>query len=1051
MAPWTRALAAALFVAAASSTQAVIVGPYAPDPDTLHLWHMDVSVTPVPDEVANGLALNNAGGGATLGNASFSGFGQAVSTLDGGQAGRNEATLIDAYLAPKALANGSGDNVAWSFADPTTRAFTFEAIVWVGFDPELNLGKAPAGTGRDQGLQIISGEQEAAGGGIRSWQFRLLPVGYGPGGTTSPRLEFINVNNGASVQSIVAYIPTNGTHAILSNAWYHVAVTYNGDEGTPDNLRIYWTALDDSQVQANEILATSMALDLLAGAVDFCIGNTGRNPPNSNWLGLIDEVRISKTARAADGMMFASPAPRIVTGPADQTVGVGQTAEFTVTAAGATPLYYQWQWHGTNLPGATDPVLTLPAAQLTDSGPYSVTVSNAFGQATSTPDAILTVRVPRQLVWAGYGPYWNTDDPYWDSDNDNAPDTAFMPGDAVVLNDVGAWMSQLLVDSALNPTAVTVDSSADYTLTSVMNGTLVNKMTLTKKGAGQLVMDMDNNFVGPTVIEDGRLVIGAGQSRGSLGLGPITNDATLAIARSGSLNLGGLLAGTGSLENNATNTVTLSGTNLMSGPVSLNAGNLRLVSPAAKGPATAYTLNASAESAGTTTLSLGGGITFGPDITLAMMGTSSSLNNRCSLRSLNGTNTLDCSMILDGDGNIQFWSDGLGDTNLFVVTTPLIDAPLYTGQIILRGPGDGLITSRLNLGNKFSKTDTGTWTLTSTGNSWMQTDVASGKLRLGADHALPMSVLLNLNGGTLDLAGHTQMVGGLSGNGSVASSSTTADSFLIVQLMGNSFFGGTIRDSTSGGTRTVSLAQHGGRLTLSGTNTYSGVTLVQGGTLELFVNGTIPNSTSIHLGGASAIDVSLRADSTFTLNPAQAISADWDINITGQFASQGTVALQLNKTGLLLTNSQLHASGGVTYGGTLQLQVTASPALAAGDAFKLFDAGSYSGAFASIVPATPGDGLVWDDSTLATDGTLRVATPGGPVTGTNLLFAVTGAGLELSWPESYLGWRLEGQTNSPGLGLSSNWFEVPGSTATNRILLSLDPALGSVFYRMVKP
>jgi len=329
--------------------------------------------------------------------------------------------------------------------------------------------------------------------------------------------------------------------------------------------------------------------------------------------------------------------------------------------------------------------------------------------------------------------------------------------------------------------------------------------------------------------------------------------------------------------------------------------------------------------------------------------------------------------------------------------------------------------------------------------------VASGKLRLGADHALPMSVLLNLNGGTLDLAGHTQMVGGLSGNGSVASSSTTADSFLIVQLMGNSFFGGTIRDSTSGGTRTVSLAQHGGRLTLSGTNTYSGVTLVQGGTLELFVNGTIPNSTSIHLGGASAIDVSLRADSTFTLNPAQAISADWDINITGQFASQGTVALQLNKTGLLLTNSQLHASGGVTYGGTLQLQVTASPALAAGDAFKLFDAGSYSGAFASIVPATPGDGLVWDDSTLATDGTLRVATPGGPVTGTNLLFAVTGAGLELSWPESYLGWRLEGQTNSPGLGLSSNWFEVPGSTATNRILLSLDPALGSVFYRMVKP
>ena len=39
---------------------------------------------------------------------------------------------------------------------------------------------------------------------------------------------------------------------------------------------------------------------------------------------------------------------------------------------------------------------------------------------------------------------------------------------------------------------------------------------------------------------------------------------------------------------------------------------------------------------------------------------------------------------------------------------------------------------------------------------------------------------------------------------------------------------------------------------------------------------------------------------------------------------------------------------------------------------KLFDATAYSGEFANFNPATPGAGLLWDTSTLATDGVLRV-------------------------------------------------------------------------------
>ena len=45
--------------------------------------------------------------------------------------------------------------------------------------------------------------------------------------------------------------------------------------------------------------------------------------------------------------------------------------------------------------------------------------------------------------------------------------------------------------------------------------------------------------------------------------------------------------------------------------------------------------------------------------------------------------------------------------------------------------------------------------------------------------------------------------------------------------------------------------------------------------------------------------------------------------------------------------------------------------LAAGDTFKLFNAATYVGSFATITPS-PGPGLIWDASQLAVNGTLSV-------------------------------------------------------------------------------
>jgi hypothetical protein len=60
-------------------------------------------------------------------------------------------------------------------------------------------------------------------------------------------------------------------------------------------------------------------------------------------------------------------------------------------------------------------------------------------------------------------------------------------------------------------------------------------------------------------------------------------------------------------------------------------------------------------------------------------------------------------------------------------------------------------------------------------------------------------------------------------------------------------------------------------------------------------------------------------------------------------------------------------------------------------------------------------------------------------------------GLTLSWPADHVGWRLQVQTNSPATGLGTNWFEVPGSTATNSLALPVDSGNGSVFYRLTYP
>lgn len=86
-------------------------------------------------------------------------------------------------------------------------------------------------------------------------------------------------------------------------------------------------------------------------------------------------------------------APSIATQPAGATLTVGGSATFSVSASGTAPFAYQWLKNSAAISGATGTSYSIPNAQLTDAGNYTVTVTNSAGVATSN-SATLVVNAP---------------------------------------------------------------------------------------------------------------------------------------------------------------------------------------------------------------------------------------------------------------------------------------------------------------------------------------------------------------------------------------------------------------------------------------------------------------------------------------------------------------------------------------------------------------------------------------------------------------------------------------------------------------------------------
>lgn len=352
---------------------AAVRGPYTPDASTLHLYHFDgnaddaVSTNPIHLTLANG---------ATVVEPSIDGFGTALNTYEGSSDTYSNQPI--AYADEKAVSSFVG-------ADG---AFTFEAVI------------KPAGPIPNH-MQIISGEDDSSS--TRAWQFRI---------NLSGQLEFIKLTG--TQENFTALLPTAGEHAWAPGQWFHVAVTYNGQENTPENLTFYWTRLDSGASEANQLASFQMSADLSSfPRIDFAVGNEGRDYSGENFEGLLDEVRISSIARQADDMLFApgTPPPVILASPADvQVRRPGPAAFETVFESQTEPtvLWYRSQQTGDTLVDTGSGRITaqlLYDAQtqrytarliwtetlIADSGSYYCRVSNESNVWRSTQPALLTV------------------------------------------------------------------------------------------------------------------------------------------------------------------------------------------------------------------------------------------------------------------------------------------------------------------------------------------------------------------------------------------------------------------------------------------------------------------------------------------------------------------------------------------------------------------------------------------------------------------------------------------------------------------------------------
>jgi autotransporter-associated beta strand protein len=502
--------------------------------------------------------------------------------------------------------------------------------------------------------------------------------------------------------------------------------------------------------------------------------------------------------------------------------------------------------------------------------------------------------------------------------------------------------------------------------------------SLTKSGTGTWTLSGTNTYTGATTVSAGTLQAGAAASGQAFGNGSAVTLANVSGATldlnnfaqtigslagggttggnvtlgSGTLTTGGnntstsyagVISGSGGLTKNGSGTQTLTGASTYTGATQINAGVLNIRHATALGTSAAGTTVAAGAS-----LQIQGGITIVGE-SLSLVGDGSGISSLANISGNNawtgnvtasgtlpridlaassslvfsGAVNLGSDLAFQNDGNatVSGVASGTGGIRRGVIgtgTLTLSGANTYTGVTSINGgvisaASLNSVTTNAGLGTTHSASSSlGAPTSITNGTIAVGLTTSAGTLRYTGSGETTDRVL-NLagttGGGTVEQAGtgHLKFTSNLTATGSGVKTLTLSGS-----TAGTGEIAGVIVNSSGGAT---SVTKSGtGTWTLSGINTYSGTTTVDGGKLAITGAGSIDNSSRIHINTFATLDVADITRGTFTLGPAQTLSGGGTVLATDKtLLVRGTIAAGSSPGTLIQEGGVMQLDGGGDY------------------------------------------------------------------------------------------------------------------------------------------
>jgi len=435
----------------------------------------------------------------------------------------------------------------------------------------------------------------------------------------------------------------------------------------------------------------------------------------------------------------------------------------------------------------------------------------------------------------------------------------------------------------VNSGVLVLNGASTYTGGTTLTGGILNAGTATALGAAGSTI----TFNGGTLQYDGsvaNLTLGNSTITINTGVGAVVD-----VTRN-TLIMSGIIRGNGSLTKVGGSSLKLTGNNTYTGGTTINNGRLYVTTSAsafgtgsvtvADGAQAWFGITGMDNRFNISGIGIDDGGTYGNmgafriDNAVTASGTIT-LNADARIGGISGTATL--SGVVTGNHGLEVNSGG-GSCQLSVV---LSGVNTYTGGTTIRG-------GTLTVGNAR----------------------ALGTFNTGSDGTLTMS------GGVLNLGNFGLLVGALTGSSTITGGTST--SLLKVTQSGSSTFSGVIQD----GGGTVSLTKAGtGVLTLTGAGTYTGITTVDGGELDLNAptNKGVPADLTINSTGTVKLLAAHQVAnaSQVTINTGGTLDFNGNYDVVDSFVGNGSI-MHLNASGTSAGDSAVAiTTGSATFSGII--------------------------------------------------------------------------------------------------------------------------------------